>query len=84
MRAAPSRIHRPLRALAALAEVLAALGLAALAGWCWQRGVIRTVQEGVQVSRIEGAWWASAAGVATVAGILLIDAVRQSVRSTWC
>ncbi|MGH3902775.1 MAG: hypothetical protein ACRDTE_01025 [Pseudonocardiaceae bacterium] len=71
--------HGPLRAVAALADVLVAVVLGGLAWWCWQRGVIMSVHEGVQVSRIEGAWWAGATAAATLAGILLLDALRQVV-----
>lgn len=71
--------HGPLRAVAALADVLVAVVLGGLAWWCWQRGVIMSVQEGVQVSRIVGAWWAGATAAATLAGILLLDALRQVV-----
>jgi hypothetical protein len=68
--------------LAALGEVLAAVVLGALAWWCWHRGVVVTVQKGVRLSRIEGAWWAGATGVATLAGILLLDALRRLRRLT--
>lgn len=57
-----------------LAELLAALVLSALAWWCWHRGVIISVQQGVEVSRIDGRWWATATAAATLAGILLLDA----------
>jgi hypothetical protein len=62
---------------AAAAEVLAVLALVVLAWWCWQRGVIVTVRRGVAMTRVEGGWWASATGAATLAGILLLDAGRR-------
>jgi hypothetical protein len=62
---------------AAVVEVLAALMLAGLAWWCWHRGVIVTVRRGVAMNRIDGRWWAIATGVATLAGLLLLDAGRH-------
>ena len=73
--ATPTR--RPLRVAAAVVEVLAALMLAGLAWWCWHRGVIVTVRRGVAMNRIDGRWWAIATGVATLAGLLLLDAGRH-------
>jgi hypothetical protein len=69
--------RRPLRVAAAVVEVLAALMLAGLAWWCWHRGVIVTVRRGVAMNRIDGRWWAIATGVATLAGLLLLDAGRH-------
>jgi hypothetical protein len=65
------------RTLIAIGQVLAAVGLSVLAWWCWHRGVMVTVRRGVEMSRIEGRWWALATGTATLAGILLLDAGRQ-------
>jgi hypothetical protein len=73
--ATPTR--RPLRVAAAGVEVFAALVLAGLAWWCWHRGVLVTVRRGVAMNRIDGRWWAIATGVATLAGILLLDAGRR-------
>jgi hypothetical protein len=65
------------RRLRVAAEVVAVVGLAALAWWCWHRGVIVTMRRGVAMSRIEGGWWAGATAAATLAGILLVDMVRR-------
>jgi hypothetical protein len=73
--ATPTR--RPLRVAVAVVEVLAGLMLAGLAWWCWHRGVLVTVRRGVAMNRIDGRWWAIATGVATLAGILMLDAGRQ-------
>lgn len=73
------RSRHPARMLAAVAEALAVIMLAGLAWWCWHRGVIVTVRQGLQLSLIEGRWWAAATGAGTLAGILLLDAVRQGV-----
>lgn len=67
------------RALVAVTEVLAVIVLAWLAWWCWHRGVIVTVRDGVALRRIEGRWWAAATGAATLAGVLVLDALRQGV-----
>lgn len=69
--------RRSLRVAAAVGEVLAAIVLAGLAWWCWHRGVIVTMRRGVALNRIEGRWWATAAGAATLAGVLLLDAGRR-------
>jgi len=66
-----------LRVAAPVAEVLVAIVLGWFAWWCWHRGVIATVRRGVEMNRIEGGWWATAIGVATLAGILLLDAGRR-------
>lgn len=67
------------RVLIAVTEVLAVIMLAWLASWCWHRGVIVTVHHGVGLRRIEGRWWAAAAGSATLAGLLMLDALRQGM-----
>lgn len=71
------RSRRPARILIAVGEALATVMLGWLAWWCWHRGVIVTVRQGVQLSRIEGRWWAAATGMATLAGILALDAGRR-------
>jgi hypothetical protein len=75
---ATSTRQRPLRVVAAVAEVLIAIVLAGLAWWCWHRGVTVTMHRGVALSRVEGSWWAAATGAATLAGILLLDAGREA------
>jgi hypothetical protein len=75
-----------LLALVAVAELLTAVVLAGLAWWCWHRGVNVTMRRGVALSRVEGSWWASAMGAATLAGILLLDAGREAalaLREGW-
>lgn len=67
--------------LVAVAEVLLVIVLSAAAWWCWQRGVIVTVRRGVEMSRVEGPWWASAVGAATLAGIVLLDLGRRAMRT---
>jgi small-conductance mechanosensitive channel len=60
-------------------ELLAVIVLVWLTWWCWHRGVIVAVRNGVALRRIEGRWWALATGAATLAGILMLDALRQVV-----
>ncbi|MGH3688068.1 MAG: hypothetical protein ACRDRU_14635 [Pseudonocardiaceae bacterium] len=69
-----------LRGGAVVAELLAVVVLAGLAWWCWHRGVIVTMRRGTALNRIEGRWWAAAVGVATLAGILLLDVARRMIR----
>ncbi|MGH3935228.1 MAG: hypothetical protein ACRDS1_09675 [Pseudonocardiaceae bacterium] len=69
------------RILVAMGEVLVAVGLAWLAWWCWRRGVIVTWYQGLPLHRIEGRWWAAATAAATLVGILLLDALRESARA---
>ncbi|MDQ4030856.1 MAG: hypothetical protein M3332_00725 [Actinomycetota bacterium] len=65
------------RVVLAVAEVLAICVLVWLTWWCWHRGVIITEHNGVTLRRIEGRWWAAATGAATLAGILVLHALRQ-------
>ena len=65
-----------------VAEVLMVILFGGLAWWCWRRGVIVTVHRGVDMSRIEGSWWASAVSAATLAGLLLLDAGRRATRKS--
>ncbi|HEX2290156.1 MAG TPA: hypothetical protein VHH53_08175 [Pseudonocardiaceae bacterium] len=65
------------RVLVTVAEVLVICVLVWLTWWCWHRGVIITEHNGVTLRRIEGRWWAAATGAATLAGILVLDALRQ-------
>jgi hypothetical protein len=76
---APARSFRPWRAAAALGDVVAAVVLSILAWWCWQRGMIVTIRDGIELSRIDGRWAASAIGVATLSGLLLLDAGRHAL-----
>jgi hypothetical protein len=71
--------RRPALAVAAV-EVLSATVLVALAVRWWYRGMVVTEFAGAQLFRVDGRWWAAAVLGATVAGLLLIDAVRRVVR----
>ena len=80
-----AKLNQPRRAIVAAAEVLAAAALVWLAFWLWPKGIatITTVlDEGrpPYVShRYYGHWMSMAIFCGTVAGVLLLDAVRQLV-----
>ncbi len=83
--AAPeSVLHQPRRAFIAAGELVAVVLLAFLAVWCWNRGVLRysyevTGRPALESTRYLGNWIGAALGLGTVAGVLLLDAVRQTL-----
>jgi len=77
-----ARLHKPLRALVGAAEVI----LAALAVWgafaCWKAGVVPVVITYNETTTLEsqryfGGPLAGAIGLGVLAGILVVDAIRQ-------
>ncbi len=82
----PARLHKPWRALVAVAELV----LAALAVWgvfaCWKAGVITvriTYGETVLESqRYFGGPLAGAIGLGVLAAILVVEAIRQVLLAT--
>jgi hypothetical protein len=74
--------HRPWRAIVAAAEVLVAALLVFAAQSLWSRG-ITSIQllapDGTTdvVTRLVGSWLTAAIGAGTLAGLLLVDAIRQ-------
>lgn len=78
-----AKLNQPKRAFVALAEVVVAAALIWLAFWLWPKGVVTistVLEEGrpPYVShRYYGHWMALAIFSGTVAGVLLVDAVRQ-------
>ncbi|MBB5954732.1 hypothetical protein FHS29_001302 [Saccharothrix tamanrassetensis] len=77
-------LHQPKRALVAAGELVAVVVLAFLAVWCWNRGVLRFSypvddHPPLQSTRYLGNWIGGAIGLATGAGVLLLDAVRQTL-----
>jgi hypothetical protein len=78
------RLHRPVRAVVALAEVVVA-GLAVWgAFWAWPQGfatITTVVTDGVELDsqRVSGNWLAVAIAFGTLAAVLVLDALRQTV-----
>ncbi|MCS7482991.1 hypothetical protein ACFFQW_38595 [Umezawaea endophytica] len=77
-------LHQPRRGLIAVVEVVLVVLLAFAAHWCWQRG-IQTFSYPVEgrpplvSTRYHGNWIGGSIVLATVAGILLLDAIRQTL-----
>ncbi|GAA1280265.1 hypothetical protein [Saccharothrix xinjiangensis] len=80
----PPKLHQPKRALIAVGEVVLGVLLVLVAAWCWQRGVEHHSysipdREPLGATRYRGNWIGAAVALATVAGVLLLDAIRQVV-----
>lgn len=79
--AGPS-LHQPKRWLIAAGEAVAIVLLVIAAVWCWNRGVVSLEypvegREPLISTRLHGNWLGTAAGAATLAVVLALDAVRQ-------
>ncbi|WP_344125130.1 hypothetical protein [Saccharopolyspora halophila] len=79
-----ARLNQPWRAAVAGLELVVAIALTLFAFWAWQRGVITVHLPGPDgarevVTRSLGSWLTGAVGAVTLAGLLLIDAIRQLV-----
>jgi hypothetical protein len=80
----PGGLHRPVRAVVALAE-LAVAGVAVWgAFWAWPKGfatITTPVTDGVELDsqRVFGNWLALAILFGTVAAVLVVDALRQTI-----
>jgi hypothetical protein len=77
-------LHQPKRALIAVAEVVVVLLLVPAAIWCWNRGVLHFSypvpdHPPLESTRFKGNWIGASVGLVTIAGILLLDAVRQTL-----
>jgi hypothetical protein len=78
----PARLHRPGRALVALAELLVAGAAVWAAFWAWPRGfatITTVIADGTALDsqRVYGNWLAAAIGFGLIAALLLVDATRQ-------
>ncbi|MER7012305.1 hypothetical protein ABT324_12855 [Saccharopolyspora sp. NPDC000359] len=76
------RLHQPWRAAVAGIELVVAVALVAVGWWAWQHGTVTIYLPGPQgaidvVTRSIGSWLAAAVAAGTVAGLLLLDAIRQ-------
>lgn len=67
------------RATLAAVEVLLAAAMVVGAVRWWHRGMLPIEVRGVELFRVDGRWWAVAILGVTVAGLLLVDAVRRFV-----
>jgi hypothetical protein len=84
--APPARtgLHRPWRALVALAELIGA-GVAVWGAFaCWDRGispVVLVLSDGTRLESVRhhGGWLALAILLGTTAAVLVLDAIRQVV-----
>ena len=79
-----ARLHQPWRALVALVEVVAAAAAIWGAFWCWPRGVATitlVLDDGTRLvsTRYYGNWMGAAILLGTIAALLVLDAVRQTV-----
>lgn len=82
----PGGLNRPFRGLIAVVELLLAAAAVWAAVWAWRNGMVTTVQQGtnpdgstvpLEYTRYYGNWIAGAIGFGTLAGVLLLDALRQ-------
>ncbi|MFD1146840.1 hypothetical protein [Saccharothrix hoggarensis] len=77
-------LHQPKRGLIAVGEVVLAALLVAAAVWCWNRGVVHYSypvdgRAPLESTRLRGNWIGASAALATAAGVLLLDALRQTL-----
>jgi len=75
--------HRPRRAIVAAAEVVVTAALVWLAFWLWSRGTVVGTpipeRPDLRFEEFDGPFVAGAVAAATLAGLVLVDAVRQLV-----
>ncbi|MEV6233024.1 hypothetical protein AB0L88_34690 [Saccharopolyspora shandongensis] len=77
-------LNQPWRAAVAGIELVVAVGLGLAAWWSWLQGTVTIYLPGPEgavdvVTRSIGSWLAAAVGAATLAGLLLLDGIRQLV-----
>ncbi|MEU4444325.1 hypothetical protein AB0K14_18720 [Actinosynnema sp. NPDC050801] len=77
-------LHQPKRAFIAVGEVVLIALLVAAAVWCWNRGVVHYSypvpdRPPLESTRFKGNWIGASVGLVTIAGVLLLDAVRQTL-----
>jgi hypothetical protein len=78
----PAKLHQPWRTLVAVVELILAGAAVWFAFPCWQHGVktvTLTLTDGsvLTSTRYLGNWMAGAIGLALLAAILLVDAIRE-------
>lgn len=77
-------LHQPKRALIAIGEVVLIALLVPAAVWCWNRGVVHYSfpvpdHAPLESTRFKGNWIGASVGLTTVAGVLLLDTLRQTL-----
>ncbi|QIZ34910.1 hypothetical protein [Saccharopolyspora sp. ASAGF58] len=77
-------LNQPWRAAVAGIELVVAVVLLLVGWWAWQRGTVTIYLPGPQgavdvVTRSIGSWLGTSVGAVTLAGLLLLDAIRQLV-----
>lgn len=77
-------LHQPGRALIAIGEVVLIALLVPAAVWCWNRGVVHYSypvpdHPPLESTRFKGNWIGASVALVTVAGVLLLDALRQTL-----
>ncbi|MFD0199328.1 MULTISPECIES: hypothetical protein [Saccharothrix] len=77
-------LHQPKRALIAIGEVVLIALLVPAAVWCWNRGVLHYSypvpdHPPLESTRFKGNWIGASVALVTIAGVLLLDALRQTV-----
>ncbi|MGP4015201.1 hypothetical protein [Saccharopolyspora sp. 5N708] len=75
-------LNQPWRAAVAGIELVVAVALLLAAWWSWRHGTVTIFLPGPQgavdvVTRSIGSWLAGAVAAVTLAGLLLLDAIRQ-------
>ncbi|WP_367134610.1 hypothetical protein [Saccharothrix sp. HUAS TT1] len=78
------QLHQPKRALIAIGEVVLIALLVPAAVWCWNRGVLHYSypvpdRPPLESTRFKGNWIGASVGLVTIAGVLLLDALRQTL-----
>ena len=78
------RLHQPKRAFVAALELVLIVLLAFAAHWSWQHGIQQFSypldgRPPLVSTRYHGNWAALAIVLTTIAGVLLLDAVRQTL-----
>ncbi|MFI9007096.1 hypothetical protein ACIGNX_07700 [Actinosynnema sp. NPDC053489] len=76
-------LHQPKRAFVAIGEVVLIALLVPAAVWCWNRGVVHYSfpvpdHAPLESTRFKGNWIGASVGLVTLAGVLLLDALRQT------
>ncbi|MBB5154645.1 hypothetical protein [Saccharopolyspora phatthalungensis] len=75
-------LHQPWRAAVAGIELVVAVALVLAAWWAWRHGTVTIYLPGPHggvdvVTRSIGSWLSAAVGAVTLAGLLLLDVIRQ-------